>query len=159
MPGVVAMPLPVVGELDGRVPVLFDALLPDGPQGLLVPDWPLAPELPGVADGEPLIDPEGPLPPPAAPPVWANAKPGVAAIKAAVRIARVGLWVIIRSLRDEPLGRNAKRIMMFLRNSKSSPRVARNRGSITSGARYLPARDLPLPPLLPPSLGELPVTP
>ena len=127
VPGLVAIPpppLPVVGELDGRVPVLFEALLPDGPQGLLVPDWPLAPELPGVADGEPLIDPDGPLPPPAAPPVCANAKPGVAAIKAAVRIARVGLWVIICSLRDEPLGRNAKRRMMFLRNSKSSPYAA-----------------------------------
>jgi hypothetical protein len=123
-PGLVAMPLPVVGELDGRVPVLFDALLPDGPQGLLVPDWPLAPELPGVADGGLLIDPDGPLPPPAAPPVCANAKPVVAAIKAAVRIARVGLWVIICSLRDEPLGRNAKRRMMFLRNSKSSPHAA-----------------------------------
>jgi hypothetical protein len=119
VPGLVAIPppLPVVGELDGRVPVLFEALLPDGPQGLLVPDWPLAPELPGVADGE-LLDPGAPLPP-AAPPACANAKPGLPAIKAAVRIARVRFFVIICSLGDEPLGRNAKRRMMFLWNSKS----------------------------------------
>ena len=118
VPGLVAIPppLPVVGELDGRVPVLFEALLPDGPQGLLVPDWPLAPELPGVADGE-LLDPGAPLPP-AAPPACANAKPGLPAIKAAVRIARVRFFIIIRSL-AEPLGRNAKRRMMFLWNSKS----------------------------------------
>src|SRR5260370_861378 len=85
-------------SLGRGVPALSGALWRAGRRGLLVGVGRLAREWPGFAGGELLLAREGRRPPPAAPPVCANAKPGVAAIKAAVRIARVGLWVIMCSL-------------------------------------------------------------
>jgi hypothetical protein len=115
--------MPVVGELDGRVPVVdpdappvaeFEALLPV-PHGLLVPlpDWPLSPELPGEVELPGEAD--GFDVPPV--PDCANARPALLAIKAAVRIAIVDRDVrIVCSLLSAPR-RNETCPRMFRWNS------------------------------------------
>jgi hypothetical protein len=125
-----AVPLPVVGELDGRVPVVepeapppveFEALLPDGPQGLLlVPDWPLIPELPGEADG---LEVEPPLVPDCA-----KATPALPAMSAAVKIARVDrVLVIICSLGTPP--RAQRQVPVDVPEGTANYRATRDVGS------------------------------